>query len=240
MEPYERRFSGCRTGCAYSRGQRSFDCALNLSLSQTCSFHLREKTAPSKPGIKHLDALADQIITPERLVVTIREALRHRRERASQTAAKRQTLKLALKTVEAQIERLVSAVAAGTIPDMALVRGKLEQFGAERDECHRLALLDQNLPELRRGFSNQQAKSIAATLKRRLLDAPRAIQRHFVRGLVSSVVVNKETIVISGSKVALAARASKPDSLASVPGYVPKWCALGESNPSCRNENPES
>ncbi len=188
-----------------------------------------------------LGALADEIITPERLVVTIREALRHRRERASQTAAKRQTLKLALKNVEAQIERLVSAVAAGTIPDMALVRGKLEQFGAERDECHRhLVLLDQNLPELRQGFSNQQARFIAATLKRRLLDAPRPIQRHFVRGLVSSIVVNREAIVISGSKVALAACASNPDSLASVPSYVPKWCALGESNPPCRNENPVS
>ena len=188
-----------------------------------------------------LNALADEIITPERLVVTIREALRHRRERASQTAAKRQALKFSLKGVETQIERLVSAVASGVIPDMALVRGKLEQLGAEREECNRhLALLDHDLPELRQGFSNQQARAVAATLKRRLLDAPKALQRHCVRGLVASVVVNAEAITISGPKMALAACASNPDSLASVPSFVPKWRALGESNPSCKIENLES
>lgn len=178
-----------------------------------------------------LDALADEIITPERLVVTICEALRRRRERTSQTITRRRSLKLSLKNVEVQIERLISAVATGIIPDMALVRGKLEQLSAEREECNRhLALLDQDLPELCLGFSNQQARSIAGTLKRRLLDAPRTIQRHFVRGLAFSIVVNKETIVISGSKVALAAWASNPDSITQVPSFVPKWRALGNEN----------
>ena len=71
-------------------------------------------------------------------------------------------------------------------------------------------LLDQNLPQLRQTLSNQQAGSVAATLKRRLLDSPKALQRRYVRGLVTDVLVNKELAVISGPEAALSACVSDP------------------------------
>ena len=188
-----------------------------------------------------LGALADRLLTPERLTALLREALRHRRELASQSGSKRAALKGNLKNTEAQIERLLTAVAEGTVPEIAPVRAKLDQLNARRDECNQhLALLGQDLPEVRQTLSNQQARSVAAVLKRRLLDAPKALQRRYLRGLVADVVVNKELAVISGPQNALAACASNPDRLGTVPGSVREWCALGESNPSCRNENPES
>lgn len=130
-----------------------------------------------------LGALADQLLAADRLTVLLREAIRHRRELASNNAAKRTALKASLKTAEGQIERLLTALADGTVPDMTLVRAKLDDLNKKREECAaHLLMLDQDLPELRQPPSNQQAKSVAATLKRRLMDAPEPLQRRYVRG----------------------------------------------------------
>ncbi|MDB5397578.1 MAG: hypothetical protein JWM91_5084 [Rhodospirillales bacterium] len=74
-------------------------------------------------------------------------------------------------------------------------------------------------------LSNQQPRSIAATLKRRLLEAPKATQRRYVRGLVSNIVVNRELAVITGPRAALASYASNPDRIPAVPGLVREWRA---------------
>ena len=188
-----------------------------------------------------LSALAGTLITGERLVGLLREATRHRREMVSQTAVRRQALKTSLKNIDTQLGRLLEAVADGLLPDMAALRSKVDQLNAERDECSRhLALLDAPIPAYRQGLSNRQAETVALTLKRRLLDAPKAIQRNYVRGLVGKVVVGREVAVISGSNAALAACASNPENLPAVPALSRKWCALGESNPSCKIENLES
>jgi site-specific DNA recombinase len=180
-----------------------------------------------------LTALANQLITPERLTALLGEAVKHRREIASQSASKRTALKSILKTAETQIGRLLAAVADGTVPDMSLVRPKLDELTNQREECTRhLILLDENLPELRQVLSNQQAKSIAAVLTRRLLDAPKPLQRRYVRGLIESVVVSNKTAIISGPEAALAACASDPERLGKVPGFVREWCPQRESN-SC-------
>jgi site-specific DNA recombinase len=180
-----------------------------------------------------LGALADQLLTPERLTTILHEALKYRREMASQSGAKRTALKTGLKDIQTQIERLVTAVADGTVPDMALIRPKLDDLNTRREECvQHLTLLDQNLPELRQALSNQQARSVAATLKRRLMDAPKGLQRRYVRGLVATVTVSKELAIITGPEAALASCASNPDHLGAVPGSMRGWCPQRESN-SC-------
>lgn len=178
-----------------------------------------------------LGALADQLLTPERLVTVLREAIRHRREMASSNTTRRTALRSDLKNAETQIERLLTALADGTVPEMASVRGKLDDLNKKREESvAHLRMLDQELPELRQALSNQQATSIASTLKRRLLDAPRPLQRRYVRGLVSEIVVNREMATISGPRAAMAACASDPARLGVVLGSVRKWRTRRDSN----------
>src|SRR5207342_1699120 len=69
----------------------------------------------------------------------------------------------------------------------------------------------------------QQAASIAENLKRRLLDAPRSLQKRYVHGLVSEIVVDREKAVISGPREAVAAAVSTPDKLGGVLGSVREW-----------------
>ena len=118
--------------------------------------------------------LADQLLTPDRLANLLKEAIRYRRAQSSGMAARRTALRKELKDIEAQIDRLYTAIAEGTITDTTMLRGKLDQLNARLDECLALdAGLGMDQPDLRQALSKRQAISVAANLKQRLLDAPR-------------------------------------------------------------------
>jgi chromosome segregation ATPase len=180
-----------------------------------------------------LGALADQLLTPDRLVTLIREAVHHRRAQAANNATQRDVLRKDLKTTEGQIERMLVAVAEGAIPDMSILREKMGQLNTRRDECiHHLNMLDSDLPDIRQALSSQQAATVAANLKRRLLDAPRALQRRYVRGLVSEIIVDREKAVIAGPRTAIAECVSDPAKLGAVLSSVREWRTRQESNSS--------
>ncbi len=188
-----------------------------------------------------LTSLTTVLLTPDRLKSLLEAAQKHNRERKAKSSHTRTALNRELKSISEQKARLMTAVAEGHIPDMTLVRPKLEELQGRRIQASRqLALLDDGLPELRRAFSNQQASFTAATLQERLQRAPKAVQRRYVRALVSSVTLGRDGVLIAGPKDAVAACASDPDRLGTVLTFDRRWCALGESNPSCKNENLES
>ena len=171
-----------------------------------------------------MSGLADRLLTPDRLSALLREAIRHRRTQSSDTAARRVALRKELKDIEAQIDRLYTAIAEGTITDTALLRSKLGQLNARRDECLALeAGLGSEQPDLRQALSKQQAASVAANLKRRLLDAPHELRKRYVHGLVSEIVVGRDKAVISGPSAAIAAAVSAPERLAVVRTFVREW-----------------
>jgi hypothetical protein len=118
------------------------------------------------------------------------------------------------------------------------------------DECIRLLdLLDVESPALRQTLSKQQAQSVAATLRRRLLEAPPFVQRRYVRGLVSEIVVDKETAVISGPPAAIAAAVTSGALNGEVRGLEREWRTrqdetanwfLTVARPSCLRPRPSS
>lgn len=57
----------------------------------------------------------------------------------------------------------------------------------------------------------QQAVTLTTILQRRLLDAPKALKRRYVQGLVSDIVVNREKTIISGRRAAIAATVTAGD-----------------------------
>ena len=84
------------------------------------------------------------------------------------------------------------------------------------------------------------AQSFSAKLRRALLEAPAPLQRRYVRGLVSEIIVDREKAVITGPKAAIAVAVTAGAIKSEVPTFVWEWRALGESNPSCKIENLES
>ncbi len=178
-----------------------------------------------------IGALADQLLTPDRLTTLLREAHRHRKAVTSGTAGRQATLQKQLRESDKRLQRLYTALAEGTVSDTASFRRTVSAVETEREEISRhLSLLDRDTPPLRQALSNQQATTIATTLKRRLLDAPPALQRRYVRGLVSEIVVDRDTATISGPPAAIAAAITAPDNMGEVRTSVREWRTRQDSN----------
>jgi len=121
----------------------------------------------------------------------LRQAHAHRRSLAKGSVHRRSELTKRLKMAEARIGRLHNAVADGLVTDTDLFRRDLATLHTERDECTRLLeMLDTDIPQFRQALSKQQASTIAADMKRRLLDAPKPLQRRYVRGPICEIVLD--------------------------------------------------
>ena len=179
-----------------------------------------------------IGALADKLLTGDRLIELLRQAHAHRRNVTSGNLQRRAELTKRRKAVETKIGRFHTAIADGLVTDTDLFKRDLNALLAEREECIRLlSMLDVDAPQYRQALSRQQATSAAATLKRRLLDAPKPLQRRYVRGLVSDIVVNREKAVITGPQAAVAAAVTSGALEAEVRSSVREWRSHGESNP---------
>ena len=63
-----------------------------------------------------------------------------------------------------------------------------------------------------------------------LLDAPGPLQKRYVHGLVTEIVVNSETATISGQPLALAAAVASPEKLGEVRSFEREWRTRRDSN----------
>jgi hypothetical protein len=114
---------------------------------------------------------------------------------------------------QAGLQRLYKALADGVVEDTQTFRETVKELEAKREETVRLlALPEADIPPVRQALSNAQAVTIAAKLKRKLLDAPSHLQRRYLRALVSSIAVSREGAIVSGPPDAVAKAITAPDS----------------------------
>ncbi len=178
-----------------------------------------------------IGALAEQLLTPERLPILLREAQRHRRALTSGNTQRRTALRKQSREAETQIRRLYTALAEGMVSDTALFRVSLKTLEDKRDESIRLfSLLDTESPSLRQALSKAQAAALAAKLRQGLAEAPAPVQRRYVRGIVSDIVVDRERAVISGPKAAIATAVTTGAVNGEVRSFVRGWRPRRDSN----------
>jgi hypothetical protein len=111
------------------------------------------------------------------------------------------------------------------------LRQKLDGLNGRRDEClGLLGSLDAEQPEIRHAFSRQQAAAMASNFKQKLLNAPKLVQKRYVHGLVSEIIVDRDKAVISGPPAAIAAAVSAGTLEGGVRTSVRDWRARQDSN----------
>ncbi len=178
-----------------------------------------------------ISALADRLLTPERLPQLLREAQKHQNATASGTLQRRSEMRKRLRDLETQANRLLSALAEGTVADTALFRAKLASIESEREQCIQLlSRLETEAPQFRQVLSNGQAADLAQRFKRALLEAPKPVQRRYVHGLVSEIRIDAEKAVICGSRAAIASAVTSGELAGRVPTFVRDWRARQDSN----------
>ncbi len=204
------------------------------------SNRLKGKSACSSPSAIReselddvvLTALSETLLTPERLPVLLQEARKHQRALASGNLQRRSALRKRLKELEAQANRLYAALRQGVVPHSDLFQAQISDIERERGECIRhLSRIDAEAPQFRQTLSAQQATALSATLQRRLLDAPKALKRRYVQGLVSEIIVDRERTIITGPCSAIAATATSGEFESGVRSFVRDWRTGQDSNP---------
>jgi site-specific DNA recombinase len=186
-------------------------------------------------------ALVGHLLSPERLPSLLQEVARHHREVMKDHRARRSDMQRLEQETAQKIQRLYMALADGLVVDTDMFRLAINELETKRAEATRLlGTLDREGPGIRQALSHSQARSVATTLRRRFMDAPRTLQRRHVHGLVSDILVDREKAVVAGPKDALALAVSSRAFNGEVRSSVREWRALGESNPSCKIENLES
>jgi DNA invertase Pin-like site-specific DNA recombinase len=178
-----------------------------------------------------LTALAGQLMTPERLPELLAHARKHQRANSSANIQRRAALRKRIKDLEQQIDRLYHALREGMVTDTGSFRAQLAAVEREREEAAaHLSRIDSDVPEFRQTLSHQQAAALAATLQRRLLDAPKPLKRRYVRGLVSGIILNREKAVITGPSSAIAATVTSGNFDGPVLTSVREWRTGRDSN----------
>ena len=178
------------------------------------SNRLKGKAACSKPVAirkSHLDemiltALSGSLFTPERLPVLLQEAREHQRPTSNNIQLRLSALRKRLRELEAEANRMYAALWQGMVPNSDLFQAQLRDVERDRADCIRhLSRMETESPQLRQTLSKQQATSLAHALQRRLLDAPKALRRRYVQGLVSEIIVDREKAIVTGPRSAIAA-----------------------------------
>jgi site-specific DNA recombinase len=144
-----------------------------------------------------ISALADKLLTPERLPQLLREAQKHQNATASGILQRRSEMRKRLRDLETQANRLLAALAEGTVADTSLFRTKLANIDSEREQCIQLlSRLETETPRFRQVLSHGQAADLAQRFNRALLESPKPVQRRYVHGLVSEIRIDAEKAVI--------------------------------------------
>ena len=179
-----------------------------------------------------LTALTGELITPERLPMLLAEARKHQRANSSATMQRREALRKRMRDLEVQTDRLYRALREGLVTESNSFRAQLADVERDREECAaHLARIDSDIPEFRQTLSRRQAATLATTLQRRLLDAPKALKRRYVRGLVSDIILNREKAIITGPNSAIAASVTSGEFDSPVLTSIREWRTGQDSNP---------
>ena len=191
--------------------------------------------------------LESRLLDPQRITRLLHEILQKRTEWIQRRQGHIGDLRKRATEAEMKLNRLYDAIENGVIDasDPSL-KNRVAELSAVRDQARAdaaraVATLERSGPVL----TEEGLKRFALAARRKLRNEDGTYRRDHLRALVQRVeVVNKSEARITGTKSelfqVLVAAKSVESAGAGVLTFVPKWRALGESNPSCKNENLES
>ena len=188
-----------------------------------------------------LQNIKDRLLQPDRLRGILAGLIDRKAAQDADVQKRRHALEAERSSIQEKIDRLYGAIENGVIALDADLKARLDALKNNK------SIIDAQLQRMQTQAADtaevtQQRIEAFGAIVRQALDGPNVqVKKAYLRSVISGIEVGDHKIRIFAEKAALAAAvAGRPAAAGNVRGFVRKWCALGESNPSCRNENPES
>ena len=185
-----------------------------------------------------VEHLADRLFTPERIGEIIEEVHNRTQKKASESDKRAADLRKGLLDVETRLGRLYSSIEQGIVELDDLLREKIATLQAERRQ------VDAALDRVREAsvvsvpVTEDMIESFARVMRLGISEGPIELRKAYLRSMVERIEISDDAIVIVGAKVDIERSIKASDlPLPKVRNFIPKWHALGESNPSLQNEN---
>ena len=188
-----------------------------------------------------LQNVKDQLLQPDRLASILGVLIERRASQQEAVADRRRTLEAELSEVRDKLNRLYRAIEDGVVELDADLTERITALKNRRSilETSLARLITQSSsPQL---LTPERIDAFGQLMRQKLNDGDVQARKAYLRSVVSRIEVGDHKIRIIGEKASLAdVIAGRQTAGGNVRGFVRKWRALGESNPPCRNENPES
>nr|WP_081762804.1 recombinase family protein [Xanthobacter sp. 126] len=178
-----------------------------------------------------LDALKEQLFTPERLSELLAALVERRQARDAALHRRLAALKSEVLAVEERLTRLYRSIEEGIVELDDLLRARVADLKAEREKAQ-AAYAREAAQTNPTGFVAPESIAAFSNLMRDLLDhGETPARRAYLRSLISAIIVGDKSVQIIGDRDDLhAAVLGKPKPPHGVRGFVPKWRAGEDSN----------
>ena len=200
----------CGAGMTLATGKggryRYYKC--NTRIAQ----HAKACTTPAVPMDKLdalvLTALADKVLTPERLKAMLQEMRLHLKQAQAQQSDGLRVLQKELDELETATNRLYEAVEKGLLPMDDMLSRRVQKLKARRDAVMLEmagAWRTKDIPLA--ALSSRQLDSVATAMRSRLLDRSSGFSKRYLRQFVSAISFDGQRVRMQGKKAALLAAA---------------------------------
>ncbi len=192
--------------------------------------HSKACTTPAIPTEKLdnlvLTALADKVLTPERLKAMLKELQAQLEASRGKQGSAVQAMQRELNELETGLNRLYEAVERGLIPMDDMLGQRVQALKAQRESVlGEMARSKQAEASPLSALSNAQLAAFATSMRSRLLDRSNGFPKAYLQALVSEIIYDGEKVLMQGRKAAAleAAAGKKMGTFGKVPTFRHDW-----------------
>ncbi|MBU6441247.1 MAG: recombinase zinc beta ribbon domain-containing protein [Betaproteobacteria bacterium] len=192
--------------------------------------HSKACTTPAIPTQKLdnlvLTALADKVLTPDRLKVMLKELQAQLEASRGKQGSAVQATQRELNELETGLNRLYEAVERGLIPMDDMLGQRVQALKAQRESVlGEMARSKQAEASPLSALSSAQLAAFATSMRSRLLDRSNGFPKAYLQALVSEIVYDGEKVLMQGRKAAAleAAAGKKMGTFGKVPTFRHDW-----------------
>lgn len=225
-----------RTGTSKSRRvYRYYSCSTSGRVGKSAC---KGRTVPMEK-LDHLVTrhVAERVLMPERLEALLQSVVDRRVKADAEVQARIDELSRERTTAEDKLRRLYQLVADGIAEPDDMLKEQIAKLKADRERAHSALERIENQGAAASRLDPDKLARFGQLMRSNITEGEIPFRKAYLQSLIDAVEVDQHVVRIHGSRTVLeravlADRATQPG----VRGFVRKWRALGESNPSLHRE----